>query len=74
VVLCFENGEGIVNIPLVHAGLGCQVENMDLWYSTKMLASTESSELPIAMSSVYLYMVLLKLNSTEDVAVFIISI
>jgi len=41
--------------------------------SDKMLASTGPSELLIAMPSVCLYMMLLRLNYTEDVAVFISS-
>jgi len=51
-------------------GLVVESKSRDSWYPTKMLASTGPSGLPIAMPSVCLFMVLLKLNSTEDVAVF----
>jgi len=56
---------------LVHAGLDSRVENQGFVVSEKMLASTGPSGLPTTMPSVCLYMVLLKLNSTEDVVVFI---
>jgi len=35
VVLRFKNGEGTVNVPLVHAGLGCQVEKQGFVVSDK---------------------------------------
>jgi len=35
VVLRFENGEGIVNIPLLHARLGCRVEKQGFVVSDK---------------------------------------
>jgi len=35
VVLRFENGEGIVNIPLVQSGLGCRVEKQGFMVSNK---------------------------------------
>jgi len=41
------------------------------WYLTKRLASARPSRLPMAMPSVCSYMVLLKINSTENVAEFI---
>jgi len=40
VVLRFENGEGMFNIPSVHAGLGCRVEKQGFVVSDKMLVST----------------------------------
>jgi len=52
-------------------GLVVESKSTDSWYPTKMLASTGPSGQPIAMPSVCLYMVLLKLNYTENVAVFI---
>jgi len=55
-------------------GLVVESKSRDSWYPTKMLASTGPGGLPIAMPSVCLYVVLLKLNSTEDVAVLISSI
>jgi len=72
VVQHFENSGGIIN--LIHAGLGSGVEKQGFVVSTKMLTSIGPSGLPKVMASVCLYMVLLKLNSIESVAVFISSI
>ena len=46
---------------------------MDSWYSTKMFANAGSSGEPIATLSVCLYIVSLKLNSADDVALSISS-
>ena len=44
---------------------------MDSWYPTKMSANGRPSGEPIATPSVCLYIVSLKLNSTDDVALSI---
>jgi len=72
VALRIENGEGIVSSTYLWymQGLVVESKSRDSWYPTKILISTGPSGLPIVMPSVCLYMVLLKLNSTKDVAVF----
>ena len=47
---------------------------MDSWYPTKIFANAGPNGVPIATPSVCLYIVSLKLNSTDDVALSIGSI
>ena len=75
--ICFsfviEDGKRVVNISEVRWRLLRLRKNFSFYYSTKVLAKAGPSADPIATPFVCLYIVLLKLNSIEDVPLFINS-